>query len=74
MVQDRQRKLLQRLRRDAGRQLVLSGSDREGPVGAALRVPSYAAPPLDRQATYRENQSLSKLPGLSPSTTSETSP
>jgi hypothetical protein len=47
----------------------MSGSNRDGPVWAALRVPSYAAPPLGRQMTHCENQLLSKLPGLMPSTT-----
>jgi hypothetical protein len=50
--------------------LVVSGSNCEAPVGAALRVPSYAAPPLAPQISHRENQSILPDAELPPSTTS----
>jgi hypothetical protein len=48
---------------------VVSGSNCEAPVGAALRVPGYAAPPLVPQTSHWENQSILPDPKLPPSTT-----
>jgi hypothetical protein len=49
--------------------LVVSGSNCEGLVGAALRVPSYAASPLAPQISPGENQSMLPDPELPPSAT-----
>jgi hypothetical protein len=49
--------------------LVVSGSNCEGLVGAALRVPSYPASPLAPQVSPGENQSMLPDPELPPSAT-----